>query len=312
MRPRGARLLIGAGGILEQVRLVAHCLLIEAPEGLVLLDTGFGTGDVADPGRLGKPFGALARPKLEIGETAVRQVKRLGHDPADVRHILITHLDLDHAGGLADFPDADVHVFAAELAAARSPTRREAARYVKAQWAHGPKWVEHDVDGDTWLGFDSVRVLPGLDGDVAMVSFQGHTRGHTGIALRTATAGFPLRRRDLPPRRADDAAVGAGGRPGLSDPHRGRRQAPPPQPGAPGRAGPRAPRGGAADLLARPRPARRRVGAARPATVEPAGLEPATSCCKAGALPPELWLLAVMVRGSQVLLWRLAWRSGVG
>jgi glyoxylase-like metal-dependent hydrolase (beta-lactamase superfamily II) len=183
MCPRGARLLTGAGGILEQVRLVAHCLLIEAPEGLVLLDTGFGTGDVADPGRLGKPFGALVRPKLEIGETAVRRVQRLGHDPADVRHILITHLDLDHAGGLADFPDADVHVFAAELAAARSPTRREAARYVKAQWAHGPKWVEHDVDGDTWLGFDSVRVLPGLDGDVAMVPLQGHTRGHTGIAL---------------------------------------------------------------------------------------------------------------------------------
>ena len=168
---------------------MAHCL-IEAPEGLVLLDTGFDVATWPIRAASASRSWALARPKLEIGETAVRQVKRLGHDPADVRHILITHLDLDHAGGLADFPDADVHVFAAELAAARSPTRREAARYVKAQWAHGPKWVEHDVDGDTWLGFDSVRVLPGLDGDVAMVPLQGHTRGHTGIAPGTATAGF--------------------------------------------------------------------------------------------------------------------------
>jgi glyoxylase-like metal-dependent hydrolase (beta-lactamase superfamily II) len=184
MCPRGARLLTGAGSLLGEARLVAHCLLIEADDGLVLVDTGFGTGDVSDPGRLGRPFGAVVRPKLDVTETAVRQVKALGFDPADVRHILITHLDLDHAGGLGDFPDADVHVFAPELAAATSPTRREAARYIKAQWAHGPKWVEHQVDGDSWLGFDSVRVLPGVDGDVAMVPLTGHTRGHTGIVLR--------------------------------------------------------------------------------------------------------------------------------
>jgi glyoxylase-like metal-dependent hydrolase (beta-lactamase superfamily II) len=184
MCPRGARLLSGQGGLLAEVRIVAHCLLIEAADGLVLVDTGFGSADVADPGRLGRPFGAIVRPRMDIAETALRQVKGLGFDPGDVRHILITHLDLDHAGGLADFPDAEVHVFAPELAAAKSPTRREAARYVKAQWAHGPNWVEHEVDGDSWFGFERVRVLPGVDGDVAMVPLQGHTRGHTGIALR--------------------------------------------------------------------------------------------------------------------------------
>jgi glyoxylase-like metal-dependent hydrolase (beta-lactamase superfamily II) len=184
MCPRGARLLAGEGGLLAEARLVAHCLLIEADDGLVLVDTGFGTADVADPGRLGRPFGAVVRPKCDIAETAIRQVEGLGLDPGDVRHVLITHLDLDHAGGLGDFPDAEVHVFAPELAAARSPSRREAARYIRAQWAHGPKWVEHEVDGDSWLGFDSVSLLPGLDFDVALVPLPGHTRGHSGIAVQ--------------------------------------------------------------------------------------------------------------------------------
>jgi glyoxylase-like metal-dependent hydrolase (beta-lactamase superfamily II) len=183
MCPRGARLLTGQGGFLAPTRVVAHCLLIEAGDELVLVDTGFGTDDVADPGRLGRPFGAVVRPKCDIAETAIRQIEGLGLDPSDVRHILLTHLDLDHAGGLGDFPNAEVHVFAPELAAARSPSRREAPRYIRAQWAHGPNWVEHDVDGDTWRGFDSVRLLPDLAVEIAMVPLVGHTRGHSGIAV---------------------------------------------------------------------------------------------------------------------------------
>src|SRR3954463_7912789 len=133
MCPRGARLLTGEGGVLAEARLVAHCLLIETGDGLVLVDTGFGTGDAADPGRLGAPFRALTRPKCEESETAVRQMERMGLNPADVRHILLTHLDLDHAGGLGDFPDAEVHVFSRELEAARSPSMREKSRYIEKQ-----------------------------------------------------------------------------------------------------------------------------------------------------------------------------------
>jgi glyoxylase-like metal-dependent hydrolase (beta-lactamase superfamily II) len=28
----------------------------------------------------------------------------------DIKHCIITHLDFDHIGGLADFPDAAVHI----------------------------------------------------------------------------------------------------------------------------------------------------------------------------------------------------------
>jgi glyoxylase-like metal-dependent hydrolase (beta-lactamase superfamily II) len=185
MCPRGARLLAGQGGLLATTTLVAHCLLIEAGDGLVLVDTGFGTEDIAQPKRLGQPFRALIRPQCITAEAAVRQIEQLGFDPADVRHIVVTHLDVDHAGGLGDFPAAEVHVYAPELAAAREPSLRDRSRYVAAQWAHGPKWVEHETGGDSWFGFDSVRLLPALEREIALVPLVGHSAGHAGVAVQT-------------------------------------------------------------------------------------------------------------------------------
>lgn len=184
MCPRGARLLAGSGGLLEPTKLIAHCLLIESGGSLVLVDTGYGIGDAENPKRLGQPFRAMVRPQTEEAETAVRQVAAMGLDPADVGDIVVTHLDLDHAGGLGDFPEARVHVFAPELAAAMDPPLRERTRYRKAQWAHGPDWRQVRVDGDDWFGFESVRVLPDLEVEVAMVPLLGHTAGHTGVAVK--------------------------------------------------------------------------------------------------------------------------------
>jgi glyoxylase-like metal-dependent hydrolase (beta-lactamase superfamily II) len=185
MCPRGARLLAGRGGLLEPSRIVAHCLLIEAGDELVLIDTGFGLGDCANRRRLGLRFNALVRPACEERETAVRQIEALGHDPGDVRQIITTHLDLDHAGGLADFPGAQIHLLAAELAAARSPSLIERARYVSSQWGEHPQWVEYGAGGDDWFGFESIRLLPGLDAEIALIPLPGHTAGHSGVAIKT-------------------------------------------------------------------------------------------------------------------------------
>jgi glyoxylase-like metal-dependent hydrolase (beta-lactamase superfamily II) len=40
------------------------------------------------------------------------------------------------------------------------------------------------VDGEEWFGFESVRVLPAVEPEILMVPLVGHTRGHTGIAVR--------------------------------------------------------------------------------------------------------------------------------
>jgi glyoxylase-like metal-dependent hydrolase (beta-lactamase superfamily II) len=163
--------------------IVCHVLLVESDAGLVLVDSGFGLLDCADPRRIG-PSRRVLRPRFVIEETAARQVEALGFHRQDVRHIITTHFDIDHIGGLADFPDAQVHVTAAEaLGAMRPPTRMEKFRFQPAQWAHGPKIVEHEPDGEKWRGFAAAKELDAIAPGIVLVSLPGHSRGHACVAV---------------------------------------------------------------------------------------------------------------------------------
>lgn len=171
-------------------RMICHVLLVETPRsGLVLVDTGMSLADVAHPrARLGAAFVAAVRPILREEGTAVRQVEALGYSASDVRHIVLTHMDLDHAGGLRDFPRATVHVLAAEhTAATQRPTLAERHRYLPVQWEHAPKFETYAPEGEPWHGFPCVRDLRGLPPEILMVPLVGHSRGHAGIAVRSET-----------------------------------------------------------------------------------------------------------------------------
>lgn len=179
------RFMNGEGGWLEPGRLVCHCLLIETPDSLVLVDTGLGTDDIRQPSRRLGLAGTLLRPRLDPDETALAQVGALGYRPSDVRHIVVTHLDLDHAGGLSDFPDAQVHLTRRELNAALAPTLRDRARYRAPQFGHHPRWQQHSPEeGDDWFGFHARAIIPALAGELLMVSLPGHSRGHCGVAVK--------------------------------------------------------------------------------------------------------------------------------
>lgn len=181
MAPTLGRWTIGAEAMVD------HVLAIETDhDGVILVDTGFGTRDCEDPKRLPAAFRALTRPRLDLAQTARAQLRGLGLAASDVRHVVITHLDLDHASGLSDFPDAQVHVHRPEYLAAMAPDgMNEAARYVPVQLEHGPRWVTYEAGGDTWLGLPAVTTLDGVRADVALVPLPGHTRGHSGVAVRT-------------------------------------------------------------------------------------------------------------------------------
>ncbi|MDF2688639.1 MAG: beta-lactamase domain protein, partial [Microvirga sp.] len=159
MCPVGGKLWDGVSrGMTAQ--LICHCQLIETDNsGLVLVDTGFGSRDVEDPyERLSPLFIHTNRIQLEHRYTALEQVKSLGFSPRDVRHIVLTHLDFDHAGGIEDFPEATVHVLEAEMEIAEDRHGLiNTRRYSPEQWDEVRNWRFYNPSGERWFGFESVR-----------------------------------------------------------------------------------------------------------------------------------------------------------
>lgn len=167
--------------------LVCHCLLIETEQGLVLIDTGFGQRDIQAPSRLSRFFIYFNRIQFDQKYTALAQIEQLGYSKRDVRHILLTHLDFDHAGGLEDFPEATVHVMQTEMEAAQQ--RRgliQSQRYRRCQWDDVKHWKFYEAEGEPWFDFKAVRNLEGLPPEILFIPLVGHTQGHAGIAIQTS------------------------------------------------------------------------------------------------------------------------------
>lgn len=158
-----------------------HCLLLEDDGRLALVDTGIGLLDVRDPvGRLGQPLIDMAGFQFNESDTAVRRIEALGYRGGDVRHVVLTHGDPDHAGGLADFPKAVVHISAEEHAQVASGH----GRYALPQFAHGPDWKTYPSSDRRWFGLEARPVEVGFGSEVLLVPLFGHTLGHCGVAVQ--------------------------------------------------------------------------------------------------------------------------------
>jgi N-acyl homoserine lactone hydrolase len=129
---------------------------IEHPAGRVLVDCGAHPSLISAPQR-----------------DAVSRLAEIGVRPADISHVVLTHLHYDNCCGLELFPDATVHVQAAEMVFAELPPPYQASAYMRPDWADVRAWNEvngeHDLFGD---------------GAIVMFPTPGHTPGHQSVLVR--------------------------------------------------------------------------------------------------------------------------------
>lgn len=169
------------GQFISGSTLICRSLLVEHGDRLILLDTGIGLRAIKQPKSTLGSLAYVGRPLLSKEETITEKLKDLGFSPNDITDVLLTHMDADHIGGLAELPNANIHVSSHEIDAATRPKFKvEFKRYNKTLWDHDPNWRSFPHKGDSWKGFSDVReILP----EILSIPLPGHTRGHTGYCF---------------------------------------------------------------------------------------------------------------------------------
>jgi glyoxylase-like metal-dependent hydrolase (beta-lactamase superfamily II) len=172
----------------NRIPLAMRCLLVEHPDGLVLIDTGLGNKEAA---KFLDIYG-VENQGLEGATQLEDALASVGFLPSDVRWVINTHLHFDHAGGnttmdpdLEDdprrhvrptFPNATYVVQRAELEFARHINERTRASYLPPNFepiAAAGRWKLLEGEGEVLPGI-SVRLTP------------GHVPFHQSVVLRDA------------------------------------------------------------------------------------------------------------------------------
>lgn len=158
-----------------------HCLLLKEDDKLILVDTGIGLLDTLNPiERIGQQLIDIVGYRFDENQTALRQIENLELDPEKVADCIISHLDNDHIGGLADFPNAIVHVGIEEFENFNSGN----PRYLKAPLSHNPTIKTYKKSNFDWFGFDARKISADIETGIFLVPLFGHTLGHCGVALK--------------------------------------------------------------------------------------------------------------------------------
>jgi glyoxylase-like metal-dependent hydrolase (beta-lactamase superfamily II) len=162
--------------------LPTYAWIIEHREGVIVVDTGQGA-HLLETGRSLHPYvrwevAFRIDPEEEIGP----QMRALGIAARDVKRVILTHLHMDHDGGLAHFPYSEILVAPGELHTASGWAGR-ARGYLPHRW---PSWfdpVSLDLPPDPFGPFTASRRLTDA-GDVVAVATPGHTADHLSVLVQ--------------------------------------------------------------------------------------------------------------------------------
>jgi N-acyl homoserine lactone hydrolase len=117
-------------------------------------------------------------PEPEVGP----RLRALGIGPRDVKRVVLTHLHMDHDGGLAHFQNSEILVARGELDTASGWAGRLRG-YLPNRW---PSWfdpVPLNLAPEPFGPFAASRPLT-ADGDVVAVATPGHTADHVSVLVQ--------------------------------------------------------------------------------------------------------------------------------
>jgi N-acyl homoserine lactone hydrolase len=155
-------------------------------DSVVLVDAGWSAETCADPpGTLGVLRSGVLGVQVDEGDAIVSQLRAHDIHPVRVHTIVATHLHLDHVGGAADFPNAEVVVARTELEAFMQARGRLTSGYRAEDLARAGRIRPVALDAGPTYGFPASADLFG-DGQVVLLDARGHTAGSMAVALRGA------------------------------------------------------------------------------------------------------------------------------
>jgi len=161
----------------NRISMGTNCLLIEAGNDLVLVDTGI--GDKLDA-KLASIYGM--DPEAERLPAAIA---RAGYEPGDVTHVVLSHLHFDHCGWntrrddagalVPTFPKARYWLNRGEIEHGLSGNERDRASYFPENWEPLLEAGVAELFGDEIEVVPGVRAVkaPGHNADMCVITVDG-------------------------------------------------------------------------------------------------------------------------------------------
>jgi N-acyl homoserine lactone hydrolase len=162
--------------------------------GPFVVDTGLHPSISAKPAaNFGRIPVAFSKPKLPPGDDLPAQLRRRGIDHRTLRLVVMTHLHMDHASGMAEFPGSTFILTEAEWRFATTIGRPLLHGYRPSHYdyAFDYRTLAYDTNVDSYSTFGRTFDLFG-DGSVRLVSLPGHTPGHQGVICRLRDRDFVI------------------------------------------------------------------------------------------------------------------------
>lgn len=155
--------------------------LVEHPQGLLLFDAAWHTDVREHPMKHESfPLWFASKPDLPAGQAVNEHLHALGYQPSDLDYVLLSHMDVDHASGLALVKEAK-HILASseEIKAAKGANPRYCNKKLWRDISIEPIRFTQDAAAPYGMSCDIFG-----DGTVKAIFMPGHSAGSVVLQVQ--------------------------------------------------------------------------------------------------------------------------------